>query len=57
MIAADTSLGADNFPILTAIILVPAVGALMVAIVNKRRPEFVKLVAITFSVLEAALAV
>ena len=35
-----------GFPILTMLILVPAVGSLLVALLTKRRPEFVKLVAI-----------
>ena len=56
MIAAS-ELAAGHFPILTAIVVVPAVGALAVALMSKRRPEFVKLTAILVSVFTAALSV
>ncbi|MEZ5215096.1 MAG: NADH-quinone oxidoreductase subunit M [Ilumatobacteraceae bacterium] len=39
-----------QFPILTVLILVPAVGAAVVALLSNRRPEFVKLAAVGFSV-------
>ena len=34
-----------DFPILTALVLLPAAGALAVAVLPKRRPELVRLVA------------
>src|SRR4051812_13470892 len=43
------------FPILTAIIVLPAVGALAVALVPKARTELVRLVGVLFSVGTAAL--
>ena len=57
-----TLLGADDlvggkFPVLTAIVLVPAIGAVVIAVLSKRRPEFVKLVAILISAFTAALSV
>ena len=57
MIAATTELIGGHFPILTALILVPAFGSVVVSIISKRRPEFVKLVAIVISVFTAALSV
>ena len=57
-----TLLGANDlvggkFPVLTAIVLVPAIGAVVIAVLSKRRPEFVKLVAILISAFTAALSV
>jgi NADH-quinone oxidoreductase subunit M len=52
--ASEVTLG---FPILTAIVLVPAIGALVVMLLSKRRPEFVKLAAVLASVFTAALSV
>ncbi len=46
-----------SFPILTAMILVPAVGALLVAILSNRRPEYVKLVGLTVTIAVAAMSV
>jgi NADH-quinone oxidoreductase subunit M len=46
-----------NFPILTAIVLVPAIGAILITLLTKRRPELVKLTAILFSSFTAALSV
>jgi len=58
-IAASTEAqaGGGKFPILTMLILAPAVGSLAVAVLSKRRPEFVKLVAILSSVFTGALGV
>ena len=58
-IAASTEAqaGGGKFPILTMLILAPAVGSLAVALLSKRRPEFVKLVAILSSVFTGALGV
>jgi NADH-quinone oxidoreductase subunit M len=46
-----------GFPILTALIVVPAVGAILTLLVSKRRPEVVKLVALLASVVTGALSV
>jgi NADH-quinone oxidoreductase subunit M len=46
-----------SFPVLTALILVPAVGSLVVAVASNRRPEWVKLIAVLVSVFTGALAI
>jgi NADH-quinone oxidoreductase subunit M len=46
-----------SFPLLTSIILVPAVGALVVALLPKRQVRLVKLFGILFSLATAALTV
>ena len=46
-----------GFPILTALILVPVAGSLAVAITGKRRPEYVRLLALVASVTTAAMSV
>jgi NADH-quinone oxidoreductase subunit M len=46
-----------SFPILTMLVLVPTIGALMVAAFSNRRPEFVKLTALLTSVLTGGLSV
>jgi NADH-quinone oxidoreductase subunit M len=46
-----------SFPILTALILVPAAGSLVVAVASNRRPEWVKLIAVLVSVFTGALAI
>jgi NADH-quinone oxidoreductase subunit M len=46
-----------GFPILTALIVVPAVGAILTLLVSKHRPEVVKLVALLASVVTGALSV
>ena len=49
--------GATSFPLLSAMVVLPAVGALAVALVSKRRPELCRVVALAFSVLTGALTV
>lgn len=44
-----------NFPILTVIVLLPVFGAVATALVSKRRPELVKLVALVSAVATGAL--
>jgi NADH-quinone oxidoreductase subunit M len=44
-----------GFPILTAIVVVPAAGALLVALLTRRRPELVKATAVLVSFTVAAL--
>jgi NADH-quinone oxidoreductase subunit M len=46
-----------GFPILSMLVVVPAVGALVVTALSKRRPEYVKLVATVTSVATAAMSV
>ncbi|MFZ4812544.1 MAG: Fe-S-binding domain-containing protein, partial [Ilumatobacteraceae bacterium] len=46
-----------SFPILTALVLVPAAGALLVAILSNRRPEWIKAAAVLMSVFTAGLTI
>ena len=45
-----------SFPILSALVLVPVIGAIVVALLPKSRAEIVKLVGLGFSLITAALA-
>ena len=51
------ALGTPDFPILTTLIAVPAVGALAVALIPKGRAELHRMVAVLFSVAAAALSI
>jgi NADH-quinone oxidoreductase subunit M len=44
-----------SFPLLTAMVLLPAVGAFVVAVMSARRPEWVKLTGLVFTVTTGAL--
>lgn len=58
LVAAAEGGGASlDVPILTAMVALPAVGALVVAVVSGRRPELCRLVALVFSVITGALTV
>jgi NADH-quinone oxidoreductase subunit M len=46
-----------SFPILTSLVVVPAAGAVLVAIFSNRRPEWVKLIAVLASALTAGLSI
>ena len=46
-----------DFPILSTMVIVPAVGALAVIVLSNRRPEFVRLVALLTAVLTGGLAI
>ncbi len=46
-----------GFPILTTLVLVPAIGAVLVALTGNRRPEIVKLVGLLAAVLTLALTI
>src|SRR5678816_4440940 len=48
---------ATSFPLLTTLIVLPAVGALVVSLLPKRRPEYVRLVGLVFAVATGALSV
>ena len=45
-----------EFPILTLLVLVPAVGALLVAVISKRQPDLVKVTALLTSVLTGGMS-
>ena len=47
----------NGFPLLTAIIVLPALGALVVALMPKSRPELIRPVAVAITVAELALTV
>ncbi len=46
-----------HFPVLTVLVLTPALGALAVALLSNRRPEWVKIVALLSSVFTGAISV
>jgi NADH-quinone oxidoreductase subunit M len=46
-----------GFPILSAMVLVPAAGALLVAVMSRRRPEWIKLTALLVSVFTGAMSI
>ena len=48
---------ASNFPILPCLIAVPAAGAVLVALLGKRRPDLIKLVALLFSLATGAMSI
>ena len=48
MVAATAS--AVSFPLLSVLVFLPAAGALVIAVLSKRRPEYMKLVALLASV-------
>ena len=53
----STLAAAQPFPLLTALVVVPIVGAVLVALLPARRPESVKQVAVLTSVITGAIAV
>ena len=50
------SAGGDTFAVLPALVLTPAVGALLVAVLPRRRPELLKLVAVATSMVVAGMS-
>jgi len=48
---------AGSFPILTALIITPALGALLVMLTSKRRPEYARLIGILASTATGAMAI
>ena len=46
-----------SFPILSAVVLVPVIGAVVVSLVSKRRPELTKQVAVLFALFTGALTI
>ena len=55
MLAAET--GPIAFPILTALILVPVIGSLLVALTPKSRPEIPKMIALLSTVGTLAMSI
>lgn len=55
MIASSTSMVA--FPLLSMLIIVPAIGALAVLVVTRRRPEYSKLIALLSSIATGAMSI
>jgi NADH-quinone oxidoreductase subunit M len=54
---AATEGGTTTFPVLPSLVAVPAVGAVIVALVSRRRPEAIKALALLFSVVTGAVSV
>ena len=46
-----------SFPILSALVLLPIIGAVLVVLTSNRRPEYVKLIATLFSVGVAGMSI
>src|SRR3954451_2023402 len=46
-----------SFPLLTVMVLLPAVGALVVAVMSSRRPEWVKLTGLVFAIATGAMTI
>ena len=57
MLAAEAGAASAAFPILTALVLVPIVGAALVALSPKSRPETSKLIAMISAVATAAMSI
>ncbi len=57
MLAAESAGTSMSFPILTALVLLPAVGSLLVALMPKSRPDLPKIVALVSSVATLGLAI
>jgi NADH-quinone oxidoreductase subunit M len=55
MLAAETTSG--SFPILTALVLVPAIGAFAILLTSRQRPELSKLFAILSSAIAGAMSI
>ncbi len=56
-ILANDAAGPGGFPLLAAVIIVPAVGAVLTALVAKRRADTAKFVAVLFAMATGALSV
>lgn len=57
LFAAGTTSDVGSFPILSALILLPLLGSILVMVMSNRRPEYAKLVAILFSVGVGAMSI
>ena len=58
MFAAEAAHGSTlSFPILTALVLVPAIGGILTILTSNRRPESTKFVALVASTVTAGLSI
>jgi NADH-quinone oxidoreductase subunit M len=57
LLAAEAHAGSPEFPILTALVVIPAVGALMLALTPRSRPELSRLVGVGMSLIAGAMSV
>ncbi|MEI8285812.1 MAG: Fe-S-binding domain-containing protein, partial [Actinomycetes bacterium] len=59
LIANESATAATHvpFPILSALILVPVFGAVLIAVMSNRRPEWVKLTATLFAVATGGMSI
>lgn len=48
LLGSEGASAAPTFPLLSVLILTPVVGALVVALISKRRPELTKQAAVLF---------
>jgi len=55
ILAAESSVGSGEFPILTALVLTPLIGAIGILFTTKSRPDFAKLIALIASVATGAM--
>lgn len=53
---ASTGSGDIDFPLLTTLVVVPAIGAVTLAFLPRRRPELARPIAVLFSMVAAGLA-
>ena len=57
LLLASEGAAAPDFPLLSAVVLTPVVGAVIVALVSRRRPELAKQAAVLFSLMTGALTI
>ncbi len=57
LLAAEAHAGSSEFPILTALIVIPALAALVLALTPPSRPEFSRLVGVGMSLITGAMTV
>jgi len=57
VLASEAAAHSPGFPILSAVVLTPVIGAVLVALVSRRRPEVAKQVAVLAAVITGALTV
>jgi NADH:ubiquinone oxidoreductase subunit 4 (subunit M) len=57
LFASEAGHGAPSFDILTTLVVLPAVGALLVALVPRSRSELLRLVALLFTGATGALTI
>ncbi len=57
LLAVEGAAGGPSLPLLSLLVLIPAVGALVVALVSRRRPEIASQLALLIATLTGALAI